>query len=115
MIERNSEEKEFCNGTIGKFLRNRHILLLYLGEEEDNGNKTTVIHVKQAFRIKNETSTLTKGYAWTLLENLKDEGLIKKSTKISIDGQEYSSWVLTKQARYELKILASSLRRFGQL
>ncbi|KKL64136.1 hypothetical protein LCGC14_2168080, partial [marine sediment metagenome] len=49
MVERKLEEKIFINEIVGKYLRNKHILLEYLARKEENERPQTVIDVKVAF------------------------------------------------------------------
>ncbi len=105
MIESNLEEEIIINSIIGKFFRNKHVLLIYLGGKEEIGKPTTVIDIKEAFRI-------TKKYAWNLLERLEEDDLVEKSEKIIIDGVEYHSYILTSKAKQDLKVLSLCLSKY---
>lgn len=70
--------------------------------KEKNGESITVIDVKQTFKI-------TKIYAWTLLENLEGDRLIKKAEKVIRGGVEYHSYLTTIIAQKDLKTLSLRL------
>lgn len=105
MVESNLEEEITNSGIIEKFFRNKHVLLIYLANKEKIGRAITVIDIKEAFKI-------TKKYAWTLLEKLEEENLIKKSEKVAIDGVEYHSYITTPKAKQDLKVLSLCLNRY---
>ncbi len=105
MVESKLEEEMFINEIIQKYLRNKHILLEYLARKEENERPQTVIDIEMAFKIK-------KKYAWTLLEKLESDYLIKKGEKVKIGGVKYSSYILTTTAKQELKVIALFLSRY---
>jgi len=105
MVERKLEEKIFINEIVGKYLRNKHILLEYLARKEENERPQTVIDVKVAFNLK-------KSYAWTLLKKLELDSLIEKSGKVKMNEIEYNSYILTGKAKQELKIIARFFSRY---
>ncbi len=108
MVEYKLGENVVIDEIVEKYLRNKHVLLVYLGRKEEIERPQTVVDVVIAFKIK-------KKYAWTLLEKLEEEDLIKKDEKVEIKGKKYNSYILTEKAKHELKILSLFLSRYRTL
>jgi predicted transcriptional regulator len=102
IVKSKLEENVANNIIIEKYFQNRHVLLIYLASKEGVGKRTTVIDIVKAFHI-------TKKYAWTLLEKLENDNLIKKSEKITKEGLEYHSYIITEEANRDLKMLSLCL------
>ncbi|MFX1504661.1 MAG: hypothetical protein ACFFDC_00980 [Promethearchaeota archaeon] len=99
MVKSNPIENSNQNGIVGKWLQNKHILLVYIGAQEEINQQLTVVDIKKYFHI-------TKKYAWNLLEKLEEEVLIQKGEKVSREGKDYHSYILTAKAKQELKVIS---------
>lgn len=87
---------------LNKYIQKRHKLLLFLRDEEDFGNNTTVLEISDKFPFKKET-------AWKKLRRLEMIGDVKKGKKIATNGNEYFNFTITDKVRQELKIVSRHL------
>ena len=84
-----------------KYLFQKYELLIFLKEEEDVGKKVTIHEITHDFGIERK-------HAYSILEKLEKENLVKKGDKVRRDGKEYCSYLITDIARQELAIISSS-------
>lgn len=84
-----------------KYFSRKYELLIFLKEKEDARKEVTIHEIIHDFGIE-------KKHAYSLLEKLEKENLVKKGDKIRKDGKEYCSYLITDIARQELAIVSSS-------
>jgi DNA-binding PadR family transcriptional regulator len=87
-----------------KYFQNKHNLLIFLRNQNELGNYTTVVQIENWFGI-------TTGHAYKLLEKLEEENDIVKGEKITINGQEYYNYIVTEKAKQELEVLLRSVHK----
>ena len=87
---------------LSKYIKKRHKLLLFLRDQHNLGNCTTVIEIIRKFCI-------TKENAWKKLSRLKKVGDIKKGEKITVNGNVYFNFLITDKVRQELKVVSRNL------
>ena len=84
-----------------KYFSRKYELLIFLKEEEDARKEITIHEIIHDFGIE-------KKHAYSLLEKLEKENLVKKGDKIRKDEKEYCRYLITDIARQELAIVSSS-------
>jgi hypothetical protein len=87
-----------------KYFQNKHNLLIFLRNQSELGNYTTVLQIENWFGI-------TTGHAYRLLEQLEKENDVVKGEKVTINDQEYYNYMVTEKAKQELEVLLKSVHK----
>ena len=85
-----------------KYFQKKHALLIILNNREEKGKLITVLDIESE-------SGITRHYAWNLLELLEKDNLVKKGKKVKVNDNEYYTYVLTKKAKQELRVISESI------
>lgn len=84
-----------------KYFRKKHALLIFIRDQNDLGNHTTISHIVSGFGI-------SRAFAWKLLERLEKEKDVEKGVQIIIGNEKYHNYFVTHKARQELRVLAKT-------